>query len=1377
MGPLLSPAKPRPLSRHLSAEPFPPAPPKAIDLNSSTRSTDKDSGGKITRRAFLCDIVVEREGEETANLLAHLGEPLKPLSTLPPPAQTTNGRPTTPSRLSQPLDSDDDARENTGPVWTAAKSDEMKKKLTNVIDELVRTERSYLSRIHALKTAYADRLRLYSKDPNQQLIPPYEAKAMFANIELIVPASMAFLGDLEGMLRSGHAEDLVGDVCLKHFKTLRTFDPYRTYLSKQDESQKLFQDSLKKFIGFGTFIESTKYQTTGIGNIGLRELLMEPVQRIPRYTLLWQTMIKCMSPLSTQRAKLLEAIEIASGIARCEPDAQTVRATVMYNLERNIDDFPAKLFSNNRDFIDAIDVEDIPAEYPTAQSPNGRPVSINSRAAASSASTPSLPAFGSLPSTSSHMPQSPQSGASAMPTLHCTLFLFDDKLMIVKRQSSSISGRKITGTDDVQRLVKSGGGIAVKEKNNAKRDKLSYRGEVDILDVMVSDVGNGDFHLFFERPPADQCGRWGNRSFRSYSTVHPPYSVSLDPVATKRDKLRFIQNLWAAQALARAKVLPSSENKAVPRVLQSETEVDLEGGDLERARCFWDVWNRNEWCGQGKGKVVIHVDEDGMGPALPIDTRTTKLSVYLQPMAGGLCRYAHSVAGKEEAERIVIEMNEVREKIACTINHHGIFKFRTGTISCPTTPSSGTHRLRPSMLNLDTISRNLFGAGSVSGRSGTSNDMFSTVSSKRGSKYAMSRSSSMETSLYSTDGHEEKEVSKKKFSKISLSPDPHNLVAGAPYAAGTESIRQSEIDLNQRLDAAKKNGQSTTLSPGPAPKLNKLGNRSVAELRSSHEEIAERRIPCTTTRTSSPIPSSSLSKLSSPLRISNVTPPKCTASSDADTTPQARIPPPIITSPVTAPLNIRKTPIRAQTIRSEHIVTSPSRATSPAPSVNPAYSLSSEPSLTSKPSLSHKPSMSRPGGPRGPVPRSPLPAIKTQLPSAVIIPNSTAGSRHTGLRIVSGNGRRISLNRETVPLKGEEENDPFGTNTPSAPSTAKRQHSVESLSPRKRSPSLSKSPLGEVGSNPPLVIKPHRRTSAKISTPRRTSGPLMNARTVSASRSSINSVASADTVNTMNTAGTCGGGEDVEMKEYEDVVGAMDATLKKIHDARGSAKRLKSEVSGLRKQIIRESSKAKHSLAVKIERAGSLPRSPQKRHISRMAEQDVYELTPSLSRQSSQTKKDIEIDVMDECARGIVQIAQRMDGHLRQAEVDAEQAVVLGRRAVAENDEKSQEINMLKGQLGRSREHHELLQRQLGDAQIELDVVYEAFNTELDGMFNDAQLPEDEAFQALRNDLQVTKANRNVLQLENQKLKRELEEANLKRDQWARILRAQGYIV
>lgn len=79
----------------------------------------------------------------------------------------------------------------------------------------------------------------------------------------------------------------------------------------------------------------------------------------------------------------------------------------------------------------------------------------------------------------------------SLSSLHCTLFLFDDKLMIVKRQSSAISGRKVTGLDDVTKLVKTGGGVAVIDKAGSKKDKLSYRGIVDVLDVIAADTGNG----------------------------------------------------------------------------------------------------------------------------------------------------------------------------------------------------------------------------------------------------------------------------------------------------------------------------------------------------------------------------------------------------------------------------------------------------------------------------------------------------------------------------------------------------------------------------------------------------------------------------------------------------------------------------------------------------------------------------------------------------------------------------------------------------------------------------------------------------------------------------------------------------------------------
>lgn len=105
-----------------------------------------------------------------------------------------------------------------------------------------------------------------------------------------------------------------------------------------------------------------------------------------------------------------------------------------------------------------------------------------------------------------------------------------------------------------------------------------------------------------------------------------------------------------------------------------------------------------------------------------------------------------------------------------------------------------------------------------------------------------------------------------------------------------------------------------------------------------------------------------------------------------------------------------------------------------------------------------------------------------------------------------------------------------------------------------------------------------------------------------------------------------------------------------------------------------------------------------------------------------------------------------------------------------------------------------MLRTQLSEATVEIDVVYEvslitsflpdyfsltlfqAFNTELDGMYNDACLPETEAFEAMRQDLQDSKARRNELDLENQRLKRDLEESNLKREQWAKILRAQGVL-
>jgi hypothetical protein len=49
-----------------------------------------------------------------------------------------------------------------------------------------------------------------------KIIPPYEAKTLFTNIDAIVPAAAVFLADLEAMYNSGQGAATVGDVCLRH---------------------------------------------------------------------------------------------------------------------------------------------------------------------------------------------------------------------------------------------------------------------------------------------------------------------------------------------------------------------------------------------------------------------------------------------------------------------------------------------------------------------------------------------------------------------------------------------------------------------------------------------------------------------------------------------------------------------------------------------------------------------------------------------------------------------------------------------------------------------------------------------------------------------------------------------------------------------------------------------------------------------------------------------------------------------------------------------------------------------------------------------------------------------------------------------------------
>ncbi|CAK9786810.1 hypothetical protein CC85DRAFT_286503 [Cutaneotrichosporon oleaginosum] len=1321
----------------------PPLPPKKsyIDLNSSSRSAVCEADCKPLR-AFLSDVVViGPETNETTALLSQLGNVVERPTAIPRPKPQVSTISPSAGEL------------------CASRAEELEKLLRGRIEELVRTERSYVSRIKALKVAYADPLRHFAKSSNTSIIPVYEAKTLFGNIDAVLPAALTFLSDLESMWDSGDADKNVGDVCLKHLKTLKTLDCYRTYIANQDEAQKTFNEMKRKHSRFVTFIDSTKYQTTGIGNIGLFELLMEPVQRIPRYILLWEEMVKYMSVLSPQRAKLLEAKDVASRIARCEPDERTVRATVMYSLERNVDGFPASLFSNNRDYLDSIDAEDVTTDGVIFNPRASRPVSIKS------GKSSTVTSLGSL--ASNHSFASPQKEMGAPPPLHCTLFLFDDKLMIAKRQATAISGRKATGVDDIKDLIKSGGGVAVKEKDGARRAKLCFRGVVDILDVRVADVGKGDFQLFFEQPLADQGDRW-NLPLRFFQVCHPPAPVGLDLQAARTDKIRFVQNIWAAQALARSKTLPS-QPKSLPYILASEETYEVEG---ERVKPYWNVWTLPGWSAeQRKAKVLIEVVGTDCGDLpLPEQDDSISLVIRLEPLAGDLCRVSHAPKKGQAVVRELISSGDVNKTVVEKISHAMVYVL----------PSNNPNPLMQTPTLSKRASRFLLGTASTNSRGGHS-DGFSSTSTHGLS--LTSRSSGMDTGTLSgvdtisSAGHSLTHASpsspRSPMSPTTPSSPPWSPVRSRGAPPAMEDC--SDDRLASRLDEARNNSRSLAAMASPRPTPHSPTGPSRVTIMRQQLEARERQAKAAAeedrekTRSSPLKPGVTPSKrVPVPTLASSITE-SISRDSSLGSLPQ---------SPTKSGLPRAGTLSRSGTVSPRGPRQPPGRSGYVAPFPPPVPT--AEKSVSAPPAAietllddvkaeneaaegpPHAPERTLLLSATGPIASETAPARRPlPIPQGPAAPPPPV-SRLMGLG-AAPKLRSISSGRGSLT---HDENIP--------PATQKRAHPAEHLSPRKRTPSDSvmsraesdmtptqghtpryPSSLGASGSRQSSIC-----SSKRVLTPRsdrRGSGVLTPSKRVSsvASVASVQSSVSTATVGSVDTLKSAAEQLDVVMSDHPDLASAADAAWQTISDARRQARAVRKTAAALSKPL-----KDRHRS--RFERQASLARSPHSRNIHAELNSPTDEIGFSTTVPLT--------DPMEDQLKLLASNTRAVEERLAVALADTERVRMLARNAPSPDL-----LSHLQGQVGRAKEREELLRSQLEAKGLEVDEIYNAFNAELDGMYNDISLSTpDEVQAALRKDLQAAKWRRNELALDNQRLRDELAKERLRREQMAALLRSAG---
>ncbi|KAJ2740293.1 hypothetical protein GGI20_005886, partial [Coemansia sp. BCRC 34301] len=229
-------------------------------------------------------------------------------------------------------------------------------KRSNVIAELIATERSYVEKMRALIDIYAVPLRSAARSANNALIPAYDAHVVFGNIERVSEVNERFLGDLEAWHRGEmDPSETIGSLCRDHFVD---FHVYKRYINGYQHALAMSRELEAKNPLYAAFLLRAR-EREECRKLAISDLLIMPVQRIPRYTLLLTDLIKLIPEDDPDVPRIQLALERVNEIGQLADNQVAESVAELHHIHTTVEGCPPNLISASREFIGAIDASEI----------------------------------------------------------------------------------------------------------------------------------------------------------------------------------------------------------------------------------------------------------------------------------------------------------------------------------------------------------------------------------------------------------------------------------------------------------------------------------------------------------------------------------------------------------------------------------------------------------------------------------------------------------------------------------------------------------------------------------------------------------------------------------------------------------------------------------------------------------------------------------------------------------------------------------------------------------------------------------------------------------------------------------------------------------
>lgn len=173
-----------------------------------------------------------------------------------------------------------------------------------IVMEILKSERTYVENLSTLLNTYMVALKAIP----ESTLPSSLVMSIFSNVEEILPVNKQLLVELEKKWANWSPEQTIGDTIFKMTPFLKT---YKNYTARYSEALNALKEC-EKNVKF----QSICYKCTVICRFDLGALLIQPVQRIPRYNLLLADLLKNTHEAHPDYSNLERSIEEMRNIAQ-----------------------------------------------------------------------------------------------------------------------------------------------------------------------------------------------------------------------------------------------------------------------------------------------------------------------------------------------------------------------------------------------------------------------------------------------------------------------------------------------------------------------------------------------------------------------------------------------------------------------------------------------------------------------------------------------------------------------------------------------------------------------------------------------------------------------------------------------------------------------------------------------------------------------------------------------------------------------------------------------------------------------------------------------------------------------------------------------------